>query len=641
MKGFLPPGIRVDSFRNVRSWRASGGRFGFGAPMGPLRPGAARLGKLSFAGVLEENGKSAPPRRKSARDSFSHEENGPILCHGSPVSFLTHFHADHHHGLNPSWNGGLIICSVVTKSLVLDLFKLPSERVKVLHIGVAQTVEYPVQRKRKMLDSEKSSIRVQDSGTKLCTVTALDANHCPGSIMLLFEGDFGTVLHTGDFRYQPLMLDSPSPLSGRCIDRVYLDNTFVQTPVSRSGGSPDFFQLKEAAAEIVRIALLPENLKATIVIAVDKVGKEDLLCEIARCMGCRIYLPPLRFRRLPFLGISESDCAMFTSESSETRIRVVLRSSLTLKNLEKWNRTGRTIGIRPSGLEIPGMSASHFAMDSKVGTTNNLYQVRYSSHSSPAELRDFLERLRPTAVTGVSVKDADSIRDLGDLLRDIGLQRVNDSSYVNLSPPRTVQHKATRKRPGKYTSSFRGTLQQRNESERRILTRKFPLRTSRVNNKVDGSTAVGMKRGKPQAAPFPIIRKSSSQRARGAAIITHSPKRAKLQDSFHENGCTVPSKKSPSSSAIGREVPMHIESSISRENAAYPGQSCRVPANSCRNPKTETKTPEDRMLRLLVHFRNRGRHEKARQVHRFLLLPSFEISRRLRDVTTATECQVP
>ena len=33
------------------------------------------------------------------------------------------------------------------------------------------------------------------------TATAFDAQHCPGSAMFLFEGEFGTILYTGDFRY--------------------------------------------------------------------------------------------------------------------------------------------------------------------------------------------------------------------------------------------------------------------------------------------------------------------------------------------------------------------------------------------------------------------------------------------------------
>lgn len=72
-------------------------------------------------------------------------------------------------------------------------------------------------------------------------VTALDANHCPGSAMFLFRvpgggtGDGGAsggggsggqvVLHTGDMRWHDAMAAHPA-LSGARIDVLMLDTTY-------------------------------------------------------------------------------------------------------------------------------------------------------------------------------------------------------------------------------------------------------------------------------------------------------------------------------------------------------------------------------------------------------------------------------
>lgn len=67
------------------------------------------------------------------------------------------------------------------------------------------------------------TLLLDDAGKRSMTVTVIDANHCPGAVMFLFEGYFGTILCTGDFRYTPSML---SLLAGHTIDCVYIDNTY-------------------------------------------------------------------------------------------------------------------------------------------------------------------------------------------------------------------------------------------------------------------------------------------------------------------------------------------------------------------------------------------------------------------------------
>ncbi|KAL6551967.1 hypothetical protein OROGR_008121 [Orobanche gracilis] len=70
-------------------------------------------------------------------------------------------------------------------------------------------------------------------------VTAFDANHCPGAVMFLFEGNFGNILHTGDCRLMPdCLLSLPDKYVGtkgkepRCpLDYIFLDCTFGQFPL--------------------------------------------------------------------------------------------------------------------------------------------------------------------------------------------------------------------------------------------------------------------------------------------------------------------------------------------------------------------------------------------------------------------------
>ncbi|XP_068125811.1 5' exonuclease Apollo isoform X2 [Hyperolius riggenbachi] len=126
-------------------------------------------------------------------------------CSYVRLFFLSHMHSDHTVGLSSTWKNPLY-CSPITAKLLKHKLQVDSQWINALEIGVCHMLP------------------MDDCGIETVSVTLIDANHCPGSVMFLFEGYFGTVLYTGDFRYSPLMLKCP-PLKNKKIDVLYLDNT--------------------------------------------------------------------------------------------------------------------------------------------------------------------------------------------------------------------------------------------------------------------------------------------------------------------------------------------------------------------------------------------------------------------------------
>ncbi|XP_058079465.1 uncharacterized protein LOC131227689 isoform X2 [Magnolia sinica] len=115
--------------------------------------------------------------------------------------FLSHFHTDHYQGLTRGFCRGKIYCSSITACLVNMKIGVPWDRLQVLPLN------------------EKINI----AGVN---VTCLDANHCPGSVIILFEPpNSKVVLHTGDFRFTEEM--TRIPVFQSCsIHTLILDTTY-------------------------------------------------------------------------------------------------------------------------------------------------------------------------------------------------------------------------------------------------------------------------------------------------------------------------------------------------------------------------------------------------------------------------------
>ncbi|PIA27600.1 hypothetical protein AQUCO_07600046v1 [Aquilegia coerulea] len=235
--------------------------------------------------------------------------------------FLTHFHIDHYQGLTRNFCHGKIYCSAITARLVNMKIGIPWDKMQILPLN------------------QKISIAGVD-------VICLDANHCPGSIIILFEPPNGNaVLHTGDFRFSDEMAKIPS-LQCCSVQTLVLDTTYcnpqIRLKTSISLGPVPYedrskllirlydsvqydFPKQEAVIQFVIEAIQAEafNPKTLFLIGSYTIGKERLFVEIARCLRKKIYVGAAKLHTLRCLELPEEDMKWFTSNEMESHIHVV------------------------------------------------------------------------------------------------------------------------------------------------------------------------------------------------------------------------------------------------------------------------------------------------------------------------------
>ncbi|XP_023283374.1 5' exonuclease Apollo [Seriola lalandi dorsalis] len=275
-------------------------------------------------------------------------------CPGTRLFFLSHMHSDHTVGLTSTWSDRAIYCSPATATLLK------------LKLQVKEKWVHPLEL------AEPHLLPLDDIGKETLTVTLIDANHCPGAVMFLFEGYFGSILYTGDFRYTPSMLREPCLRTNTAIDVLYLDNTNCDPNRTLPSRQRATQQIKE---------IIRSHPNHNVVIGLYSLGKESLLLELA--MEFKTWIE-VSFQRMETLKVLELP-DVFTTDPGAGRIRAVDQSEICSATFHRWNKEQPTLAILPTSRPL-------------VSFHPNVHVVPYSDHSSYQELEDFVSALKPTCL---------------------------------------------------------------------------------------------------------------------------------------------------------------------------------------------------------------------------------------------------
>ena len=279
-------------------------------------------------------------------------------CPHSRIFFLSHMHADHTAGLKSSWNTHTIYCSELTKKLVTAKRGVNSDLVTGLPLD------------------EHIIISLDEQGHETMSVTLIDANHCPGSVMFIFEGYFGKILYTGDFRHCE-RIATHSAINRRVFDVLYLDNTYCD---------PNCIFPSRTEATIKILEIIRRHSEHNVVLGLHNLGKEMLVHTIAKAFRTWIGVDPSRRETLELIEMPN----VFTCEIDKVRIRVVKNNEITRKNMQAWNSEEPTIAILPTCLYVGGKNP--------FANLDNVFVVPYSDHCSFEELQKFVQVVKPRRI---------------------------------------------------------------------------------------------------------------------------------------------------------------------------------------------------------------------------------------------------
>ena len=318
----------------------------------------------------QESQSKVPPHKIIGKSGLAVDcfDQGEVA--GVRYYLLSHFHRDHLQGLSRHWRHPLV-CSSVTRRLLTSKLKVRDSLIHTLDVG--ETKQF---------------------GESL--VTAMDANHCPGSVMFLIKHSGQTLLHTGDFRASPEMESSPEFWQWDFrLSRLYLDTTYCRPQY-------DFPALSDVMDKTVRLvkSFLASKPNTVIIVGAYDVGKEKLVKAVLESLDCKVWTDERRVSTWRCLEDGQL-LARLVGDRARAQVLVLPNSLLTWPRLglELERLTGswsHVLGVRPTGWSHSrGVSPDSSLVGVAVQTRGDvsLLEVPYSEHSSYTELQRFVKFL--------------------------------------------------------------------------------------------------------------------------------------------------------------------------------------------------------------------------------------------------------
>ncbi|XP_013105750.2 uncharacterized protein LOC106085850 [Stomoxys calcitrans] len=326
----------------------------------------ATIAAVKTPATTRRKPKPCPPYKIIEGSTFAVDAFQYGYIEGVTHYFLTHFHADHYIGLTRKFAMPLFM-STITARFVRAFIPIDEKYIHELELNTPIDV----------------------NGIE---VTALDANHCPGAIMLLFKikSSSQCILHTGDFRAWHGMEEEPVFWNNH-INTIYLDTTYLSQKyafctqyesIDRAKHLVQEFQAKHAGKSILYIC-------GSYVI-----GKERFWSSLAEEFALKVWTEDNRSKALKAMNDKHLN-QLLIENPLEADMHVIAMGKLSYMSLVDYfalyqQRYDICLALRPSGWEKDTRP--------QYRGTINIIGVEYSEHSSYEEMKRFVKFLKPDNV---------------------------------------------------------------------------------------------------------------------------------------------------------------------------------------------------------------------------------------------------